>query len=504
MSTDDEQSKVTPAVARRVAGAAAVGNFMEWFDFAVYGFFAVTIGKVFFPSDSETASLLSSLAVYGVAFLVRPIGGLVLGAFADRHGRRAALSLTVVLMGVSTTLVAVLPTYASVGFLAPVLLILLRCAQGFSAGGEWTGTSAFLVEYAPRNRRALWGSVVSMTAAFGTLGGAAVALALSTWLTEAQMTSWGWRIPFLLAAPLGAIGLYVRLRLEDTPVFRELQAENAVSKRPLQESGRRNLRAIGLVMASASISGLGYYYLGSYVITYLTETVGVERSTALATVLGGIACYALLCPCAGLLSDRIGRRPSVVTGCFGLAVVSLPMMLLLATGAPAPAIARHGGVRRLPGDGERQRRRDPRRAVPGGDPRELERHRLQPRPRDHRRAGPAHRGGAGIVDGRRRDARPLRRRGRPGRRDRPDPRPPGDPRAHAPRREAAVPPRRLADRHGGAGHRVGEGPLGQRVPVGAQGAVPGYAPGRASSSGSGSIGEPPSYQPGAVQYSKCR
>ena len=119
MSTDDEQSKVTPAVARRVAGAAAVGNFMEWFDFAVYGFFAVTIGKVFFPSDNETASLLSSLAVYGVAFLVRPIGGLVLGAFADRRGRRAALSLTVVLMGVSTTLVAVLPTYASVGFSSP-------------------------------------------------------------------------------------------------------------------------------------------------------------------------------------------------------------------------------------------------------------------------------------------------------------------------------------------------------------------------------------------------
>jgi MHS family proline/betaine transporter-like MFS transporter len=130
----------------------------------------------------------------------------------------------------------------------------------------------------------------------------------------------------------------VRLRLEDTPVFRELQAENAVSARPLQESGRRNLRAIGLVMASASISGLGYYYLGSYVITYLTETVGVERSTALLTVVGGIACYALLCPCAGLLSDRIGRRPSVVTGCFGLVIVSLPMMLLLATGAPAAAI----------------------------------------------------------------------------------------------------------------------------------------------------------------------
>jgi MHS family proline/betaine transporter-like MFS transporter len=338
MSTRDEQMHVTPAVARRVAAAAAIGNFMEWFDFAVYGFFAVTIGKVFFPSDSATASLLSSLAVYGVAFLVRPVGGLVLGAYGDRAGRRAALALTVVLMGVSTSLVAALPTYESVGILAPVLLIALRCAQGFSAGGEWTGTSAFLVEYAPRNRRALWGSVVSATAACGTLAGALIALLLSTSLSDQQLLSWGWRVPFLLAAPLGAIGLYVRLRLEDTPVFRELQAAHEVSARPLQESGRKNLRAIGLVMASASISGLAYYYLGSYVISYLTETADVERTTALIVVAAGITCYALLCPFAGALSDRVGRRASVIAGCFGLAFWTLPMMLLLATGAPVPAV----------------------------------------------------------------------------------------------------------------------------------------------------------------------
>jgi MHS family proline/betaine transporter-like MFS transporter len=282
--------------------------------------------------------LLSSLAVYGVAFLVRPVGGLVLGAYGDRHGRRAALALTVILMGISTTLVAALPTYESVGFLAPVLLIALRCAQGFSAGGEWTGTSAFLVEYAPKGRRALWGSVVSATAALGTLAGALVALGLSTQLSEEQLLSWGWRVPFLLAAPLGAIGLYVRLRLEDTPVYRELQAAQGVSERPLQESGRTNLRAIGLVMASASVSGLGYYYLGSYVVTYLTETVEVERTTALTIVAAGIACYALLCPLAGIVSDRIGRRPSVIAGCAGLALVSVPMMALLATGAPVAAV----------------------------------------------------------------------------------------------------------------------------------------------------------------------
>jgi MFS transporter, MHS family, proline/betaine transporter len=338
MSSTAEAPRLSSGDARRVAGAAAIGNFMEWFDFAVYGFFAVTIGKVFFPSDSDTASLLSSLAVYGVAFLVRPVGGLVLGAYGDRAGRRAALSLSVILMGLSTTLVAALPTYASVGFLAPVLLIALRCVQGFSAGGEWTGTSAFLVEYAPKGRRALWGSVVSATAALGTLAGALIALGLSTWLSEEQLLSWGWRIPFLLAAPLGMIGLYVRLKLEDTPVYRELQAAQEVEDRPLQTSGRKNRKAIGLVMASASISGLGYYYLGSYVVTYLTESVELERSTALGIVAAGITCYALLCPCAGLLSDRIGRRPSVLVGCAGLAIWSVPMMALLATGAPVPAV----------------------------------------------------------------------------------------------------------------------------------------------------------------------
>jgi MHS family proline/betaine transporter-like MFS transporter len=338
MTTRDEHMTVTPAVARRVAGAAAIGNFMEWFDFAVYGFFAATIGKVFFPSDNDTASLLASFAVFGIAFLLRPVGGFVLGAFGDRAGRRAALSLSVILMGVSTTLVATLPSYASVGMLAPLLLILLRCAQGFSAGGEWTGTSAFLVEYAPKHRRALWGSVVSATAACGTLAGALVALGLSTSLSEAQMQSWGWRLPFLLAAPLGAIGLYVRLRLEDTPVFRELQAAHEVADRPLQQAGAHNRRSIGLVMACASVSGLGYYYLGSYVVTYLTETMGMERPAALAITASGIACYALLCPVAGLVSDRVGRRPSVLVGCVGLAVVSLPMFALLATEAPVAAV----------------------------------------------------------------------------------------------------------------------------------------------------------------------
>jgi MHS family proline/betaine transporter-like MFS transporter len=324
-----------PAGARRVAVAAAIGNLLEWFDFALYGFFAVIIGKLFFPSGNATASLLAALAVFGVAFLVRPLGGVVLGAFADRAGRRAALSACVLLMGIATTLIALLPTYASVGVLAPILLVLLRCLQGFSAGGEYAGAAAFLLEYAPENRRGLWSSIVSATAAIGVMFGGLVTLGFATLLTEAQLEAWGWRVPFLLAAPLAVVGLYVRLRLEDTPVYRDLQRRHEVAEAPLRRAGRQNLPAIGLVFACTAVAGLGFYYLATYTVTFLTVTVGLERPEALLLAVGGLALYSLLCPLAGMLGDRIGRRPTMLTGAAGLAVVAIPCFALIATGEPA-------------------------------------------------------------------------------------------------------------------------------------------------------------------------
>jgi MHS family proline/betaine transporter-like MFS transporter len=328
-----------PALGRRIAVAAGFGNFMEWFDFAVYGFFATTIGKVFFPSSSPTGSLLSALAVFGIAFFMRPLGGIVLGAVGDRVGRRAALATSVVLMGASTTLVAALPSYATAGVLAPVLLVALRCLQGLSAGGEWAGSASFLVEYAPTRRRALWGSVVTATAALGSLGGALVAIALTAWLTPAQMEAWGWRIPFVLAAPLAIAGLYVRLRLEDTPVYRRLQRRHEVSRTPLREALTRDLRPIALVFFCAAVEGLGYYYLATYVINYLTsDGVGMATSAALAATAGGLAVYAALCPLAGVLSDRIGRRPCMVLGSAGLALVAIPVFLLMGTGTVAAVV----------------------------------------------------------------------------------------------------------------------------------------------------------------------
>jgi len=324
--------------ARRVAAfATGVGNFTEWFDFAIYGFLAATLGRLFFPGASPAASLLASLAVFGVAFFMRPLGGFVLGAVGDRLGRRALLTLSIGLMGLSTTLIGVLPTFETAGLLAPVLLVLLRCMQGFSAGAEWTGSAAFLIEHTPVDRRGRFASVVSSTAALATCAGGLLVLALELSLGPEQMAAWGWRIPFLVAVPLTAVGTWVRLRIDETPVFRRLVEAGARSEAPLRQSGR-DVRAIALTFAFSSVQGLGFYYLATYVITYLTVTVELSRPRALVLVATGLVCYAALCPLAGALSDRVGRRRVNLVGGLGLAVAAIPAFVLMGTGTTAGVV----------------------------------------------------------------------------------------------------------------------------------------------------------------------
>ncbi|MCO1577331.1 MFS transporter [Crossiella sp. SN42] len=324
--------------ARRVLLAAGFGNFMEWFDFAVYGFLATTIGSVFFPAADATGRLLAALGVFGVALLMRPLGGAVFGIVGDRYGRRAALSGSVIVMAVSTTLIAFLPGYATAGVLAPVLLVLLRCAQGFSIGGEWAGSSVFLVEQAPRHRRALWGSVVPATAGAGALAGALVTLGLSVWLSGEAMSSWGWRVPFILAAPLGVAGFYVRTKLEDTPEFQAVRRADSIAEAPLREALRENRRAIALVFFATATAAVGFYYLVTSVPNFLTSArVGLSEPAALAATAGGLAVYSALCPLAGVLADRFGRRPTMLLGAAGLVVVAVPAFLLMATGS-VPAV----------------------------------------------------------------------------------------------------------------------------------------------------------------------
>lgn len=337
-SIADTEAPPRPKVSRQVAVAAGIGHFLEWFDFAVYGFLAATLGRLFFPSDNPTTSLLASLAVFGVAFFFRPLGGLVIGAFGDRVGRRAALSLAIVVMGICTIGIGVLPTYASIGIAAPILLVLLRCAQGFSAGGEYAGAAAFLVEYAPERKRGLFSSVVSAGASLGVMFGGIVTLVLTTMLSADQMSSWGWRVPFLVAGPLSVLGLYVRLRLEDTPVYRSLQQAHEVEHAPLTSAAKHSRSGILLVFACTSVTGLAFYYLATYVNTFLTTQIGMTSTSALLLAVAGLTMYSVMCPFAGMVGDRIGRRPTMLIGAAGVAMMAVPTFALLATGNWALAL----------------------------------------------------------------------------------------------------------------------------------------------------------------------
>ena len=314
---------------RRAVVGASVGNAVEWFDFAVYGYLAATLGALFFPSNNPTASLLASFAVFGAAFFVRPLGGFVFGPLGDRIGRQPTLAFVIILMSVATFAMGLLPTYAVIGIWAPLLLVILRLLQGFSAGGEFGGASTFLAEYSPDERRGFLVSWIEFSAVGGFLLGSATVLVLTTGLGEDAMSSWGWRIPFLLAGPLGAVGLYIRLRLEDTPEFRALESVGEVSRSPLRETIVQQWKAILQVAGLVIIQNAGFYIVLVYMPTYFSQELGfTNRGSSLSTVITLLAAMALIPP-LGALSDRVGRKPVLAASCVGFALLSYPLFLLM-------------------------------------------------------------------------------------------------------------------------------------------------------------------------------
>lgn len=317
---------------KRAVIATLIGNFMEWFDFAVYGFVAVNIGRAFFPAGNATAALLSSLAVFGIAFLLRPVGGAILGMIGDRVGRKESLAIAIIIMSASTFVLAVLPTYAHIGIWAPIALVLTRCIQGMSVGGEWMGAGTFLVEYAPAHKRGLAASVISATAAAGVVAGSLVVYGISSHLDAQAFDAWGWRIPFVLAVPLGAVGLYMRLRLEDTPVFEEIKASAVKTDIPFFDPLKGDAKMIGIAFCFASITGLGFYYFVTYMVNYLPVTGHLGRTESVLVSSASLGLYGLLCPLAGVLSDRIGRRKTFLIGIFGHMVLGIPVFLMLSSG----------------------------------------------------------------------------------------------------------------------------------------------------------------------------
>ncbi|MGW2819922.1 glycine betaine/L-proline transporter ProP [Streptomyces sp. NPDC001443] len=324
-----------PALVRRAVKAAALGNAMEWFDFGVYSYIAVTLGKVFFPSGNPTAQLLSTFGAFAAAFLVRPFGGMVFGPLGDRIGRQKVLALTMIMMAAGTFAIGLIPSYGAIGVGAPLLLLLARLVQGFSTGGEYAGASTFIAEYAPDKRRGFLGSWLEFGTLAGYIGGAGLVTLMTALLSSTDLVSWGWRIPFLIAGPMGIVGLYLRMRLEETPAFRAEVAKSEASrpKVPLREMVLGQWRTLLLCMGLVMVFNVTDYMLLSYMPSYLTSELKYDETHGLLVVLGVMALMMIVQPFAGALTDRVGRRPVIAAGCAGFLALSVPAVLLIRQGS---------------------------------------------------------------------------------------------------------------------------------------------------------------------------
>ncbi|WP_406481939.1 MFS transporter [Streptomyces platensis] len=339
LAKDRTPDSVRPPSRLRQLAAASIGNAVEWYDWYAYSFLAVYFAEQVFPkgAGNSLVPLLSTFAVFAVGFFMRPVGGLVMGAIADRHGRRTALTLTILLMGGGSLLVALTPTYTATGILAPLVLVLARLVQGLSVGGEFAASTTFLVESAGPGRRGLFSSFQYVSTTAGQLLASATAALLAALLTEQQMGEWGWRVAFLIGALLSLLGLWIRrgaqetlpqalnaVRAGETPI------EQRAADRPgLFEALRRHPRQSLLICGITAGGTIAYYTWTTYLPTYAQVNAGVDKGEALTVGTLSLIFFALLQPLGGLLSDRIGRKPLLLGFSLGFAVLAVPLLHLV-------------------------------------------------------------------------------------------------------------------------------------------------------------------------------
>ncbi len=329
---------------KRATTASAIGNATEWFDYGVYAVATAYIAQHFFQPFQYP--LLLTLATFAVSFLIRPLGGLFWGPIGDRLGRKTILALTILIMSAATFLIGVLPTYDSIGAWAPILLILLRLVQGFSTGGEYSGAATFMAEYAPDKQRGFFGSFLEFGTLSGYAAGSATMLFLETVLTTEQMSTWGWRLPFLLALPLGLVGFYLRSRLEDTPIFQDLQEDQnhakTVDSTTQHHEGSTVLETLGLtqlfkqywrplLVMGGMVTALNiiHYTLLTYMPTYFEQQLGLTAQAALIVILIGELVMVACIPLAGKVSDHIGRKPNWYISLTCIAILAVPLFWLM-------------------------------------------------------------------------------------------------------------------------------------------------------------------------------
>ena len=329
--SDPERSRAL----RRAATASFIGNFIEWFDYASYGYLATVIGLAFFPEADKSVQLMSTFAVFAMSFILRPVGAVVWGAWGDRWGRRWALSWSILIMSGSTFFIGLLPTYSVIGIAGAIGLLLLRMIQGFSASGEYAGAGTFLAEYAPPSRRGIYTSLVPASTACGLLAGSLMVTGAFWLLPDDAMNTWGWRIPFLLAGPLGLIGRYIRVHLEDSPAYQEMRAEMPQEEKseswsePLRLLLREHLHDTLITFGVSCLNAVAFYMLLSYMPTYVHEELGFSQDTATLATSAMLVVYIISIFIMGHLSDSFGRRRMLIAACVAFIVLTIPLFVVM-------------------------------------------------------------------------------------------------------------------------------------------------------------------------------
>ncbi|MFE5700332.1 MFS transporter [Rhodococcus koreensis] len=318
------------ATRRKALAAGFIGNIVEWYDFALYGYLATTLAHVFFPKSDTTAALLSTFGIFALSLLIRPVGAVVLGNLGDRIGRRPSLILAVSLMSGSTIALGLLPTSAQIGDVAVVLLILLRLVQGFSAGGEYSGSAVFVIEHASPSRRGRYASFVFVSCAAGTMCGIVAALITTTATTPEQLVSWGWRVPFLAAAPLALIGLYLRLRVDESPEFAALRNAGQVESSPVRQALKVAKKPMLILIGWAMANAVAAYLFSGFLVSHLEVTGNFSNTQALVVQLVAYLVVIAGSLVAGRVIDRIGRKRVAVAAAIGLGAWSIPTFMLIA------------------------------------------------------------------------------------------------------------------------------------------------------------------------------
>ncbi len=323
------ESTPEPKAVRKAVAGSAMGNCIEWYDFGVFGFMPAILGQAFFNAGSTSEGALATFALLAVTFVIRPFGSFVLGPLGDKLGRQRVLALTVLLMSGSTFTIGLLPTWDQIGIWAAILVIVLRGLQGFSAGGEYGGAATFIAEYAPPKRRGFLGSWLEFGTLVGFFLGAGMVTLCTVVLGDAAMQEWGWRIPFLIAGPLGLVGLWLRTKVEDTPLFKDLADEHKVAKSPLKELITHHWKSILHLIGLVILLNVGDWIMLGYIETYLKDQLGLEGNTPLLIVMGVILAMLIAIVPIGALSDRIGRKPLLMACCAGFLALPIPAFTLM-------------------------------------------------------------------------------------------------------------------------------------------------------------------------------